>query len=73
VASLIVKTVLVADDIVGDFRKLGLYVLTIMAGLFMCSFIFMPLAYFIIRRTNPFKFVFSIIQPIMIAFATAST
>lgn len=73
VASLIAETIASTKNIEDDFRKLGMYFLTIMTGLIIATLILMPLGYFIVKRANPFRFLVTIIQPILIVFATSST
>ncbi|OWF36689.1 Excitatory amino acid transporter 2 [Mizuhopecten yessoensis] len=72
VASLIAKTICSAENIEADFQKLGMFILAVTTGLIMCGLL-MPISYAILRRTNPFTFILSLSQPIMLAFATANS
>ncbi|KAK3104137.1 hypothetical protein FSP39_024686 [Pinctada imbricata] len=73
VISLIAKTIAETKNLEDDFQRLGMYFLTVMTGLIVFMLIFQPITYFIVRRRNPFKFLFSILQPTAIVFATSST
>ena len=73
VASLMAKTIAATHDLDDVFRKLGIYSLTVMGGLLVWMFLVLPLVFFIARRKNPYRFILSIIHPIMIVFATGST
>lgn len=72
VASLIAKTIISTDDVNATFRKLGLYFLTVNLGLFVWGFIIIPVVFFVILRSNPFKFYGSIMPSIMIVIVTTS-
>ncbi|XP_033753486.1 excitatory amino acid transporter 1-like [Pecten maximus] len=73
VASLIAKTIASTDNIQEDFRRLGVYAATVIASLLICSVIFVPLAYTLLTRKQPFRFMFSVINVLMIGFATSSS
>ncbi|KAL5006971.1 hypothetical protein ScPMuIL_015777 [Solemya velum] len=73
VASLIAKTMASTDDIEDTFRKLGLYFLTVMLGLAFITIVVVPAFYFAVMRKNPFWFLLSFMESIMIVFATSST
>ena len=73
VASLVAKSIATTDNLEEEFRKLGIYTATCVGGLAAWVFIVIPIVYIAIRRQNPFKFYFHILQPIMIVFATTST
>ncbi|XP_060066441.1 putative sodium-dependent excitatory amino acid transporter glt-3 isoform X2 [Ylistrum balloti] len=72
VASLITKIICSADNIADDFQKLGMFIVTAAGGMVFCGLV-IPVSFFILRRTNPFPFVLSLSQPIMMTFATANT
>ncbi|XP_070536027.1 excitatory amino acid transporter 3-like isoform X2 [Ptychodera flava] len=53
-ASLIAASLLRVDDIYGIWASLGLFAATVIIGLALHEFLWMPLAYFISTRNNPF-------------------
>lgn len=70
---LIVAKMLEMDDL-GDFvGSLGLYMLTVLAGLTIHGFIVLPLLLFIITRVNSFKFIRGMSQALVTAFGTGSS
>ena len=73
VACLIAKVIISTPDVEETFRKLGLYFATVMIGLIIWGFGVVPAIFFAVRRTNPFRFLATIIPSIMIVFATGST
>lgn len=73
VASLIACVIATKKNISEEFKLLGNYILTVMVGQFILMLVIAPLAYFILRRANPFKFIMSLFSPIMVVIATAST
>lgn len=73
VASLTAKTIISTTDVEETFKKLGMYFMTVIVGLVIWGFIIVPLIFFIARRSNPFRFIASIMPSIMIVFATGST
>ncbi|XP_078527288.1 excitatory amino acid transporter 5-like [Lissotriton helveticus] len=54
-------------------RKLGLYAMTVMTGLFIHGVILLPLLYLIFTGKNPFAFIQGILQALLIALATSSS
>ncbi|XP_056427330.1 excitatory amino acid transporter 5-like [Hyla sarda] len=54
-------------------RKLGLYAITVMAGLIIHGVVLLPLLYLIITKKNPFSFIKGILQALLIALATSSS
>ena len=72
IISLIAKTVASTKSIEEDFKRLGMFFLTVMIGLNILMFVIHPIVFFIVRRSNPFKFIASIIQPSLVVFATCS-
>ncbi|KAJ1084838.1 hypothetical protein NDU88_004984 [Pleurodeles waltl] len=54
-------------------RKLGLYAMTVMTGLFIHGVILLPLLYLIFTKKNPFSFIKGILQALLIALATSSS
>jgi len=73
VASLIAKTIASTSDIGHVIEKLGVYFLCVIVALVVWAFIVLPLIFFIVCRRNPYRFIGSIVPPIMIVFATGST
>ncbi|XP_076114773.1 putative sodium-dependent excitatory amino acid transporter glt-3 isoform X2 [Mytilus galloprovincialis] len=73
VASLIAKTLASTKNLEEDFNRLGLFIATVMAGLGILSFVALPITYFIFIRRNPFKFLWTMLQPAMIVLASTST
>lgn len=73
VASLIAKVIASTENIHEDFRKLGMFVLTVMIGLFIFALVLVPLVYYFIKKSNPFRFLATLIEPMLISFAAAST
>ncbi|XP_075415025.1 excitatory amino acid transporter 3 [Tenrec ecaudatus] len=55
------------------FRKLGLYMATVMSGLAIHSIIILPLIYFIIVRKNPFRFAMGMAQALLTALMISSS
>ena len=72
VASMCAKTIAETEDVNATFRKLGLYFATVMITLLVWGLMAMPLLFYAIRRTNPFRFLATLIPSIMIVFATGS-
>ncbi|KAM4706787.1 excitatory amino acid transporter 5-like [Discoglossus pictus] len=54
-------------------KKLGLYAITVMAGLIIHGAFLLPLLYLIITKKNPFAFIQGILQALLIALATSSS
>ncbi|XP_045145304.1 excitatory amino acid transporter 3 [Echinops telfairi] len=55
------------------FRKLGLYMATVMSGLAIHSIILLPLIYFIVVRKNPFRFAMGMAQALLTALMISSS
>uniref|UniRef100_A0A8C8FE54 Amino acid transporter n=1 Tax=Oncorhynchus tshawytscha TaxID=74940 RepID=A0A8C8FE54_ONCTS len=54
-------------------EKLGMYFITVLAGLFVHGLILLPLFYFVITRKNPFTYIRGLLQALVIALATSSS
>ena len=70
--SLIAGKVASMEDIGDVLKKLGLYMGTVISGLFIHAFIVLPLIYFFITRKNPFKFILGMRAALITAFGTSS-
>ncbi|UJR33046.1 hypothetical protein I4U23_020505 [Adineta vaga] len=70
---LIVAKMLEMDDLADFVGSLGLYMLTVLAGLFIHGLIVLPLLLFVITRINSFKFIRGMSQALVTAFGTASS
>lgn len=55
------------------FRKLGLYMATVLSGLAIHSLIVLPLLYFIVVRKNPFRFALGMAQALLTALMISSS
>lgn len=53
-------------------EKLGMYFITVLAGLFVHGLILLPLFFFLITRHNPFTYIRGLLQALVIALATSS-
>ncbi|XP_046872391.1 solute carrier family 1 member 8b [Hypomesus transpacificus] len=54
-------------------EKLGMYFITVLAGLFVHGLILLPLFYFILTHKNPFTYIRGLLQALVIALATSSS
>ncbi len=73
VASLICGKILSVADIGVVVTQLGMFVLTVAAGILIYKLIFLQLLYFIITRKDPFRFYWGVLPATVTAFSTAST
>ncbi|XP_032491933.1 excitatory amino acid transporter 3 isoform X3 [Phocoena sinus] len=55
------------------FRKLGLYMATVLSGLAIHSIVILPLIYFLIVRKNPFRFAMGMAQALLTAVMISSS
>ncbi|XP_030635402.1 excitatory amino acid transporter 3-like [Chanos chanos] len=55
------------------FKKMGLFVVTVLSGLAIHSIIFLPLIYFVIVRKNPYTFVLGMAQALVTALMISSS
>lgn len=70
---LIVAKILTMDSLNDFVGSLGLYMATVLAGLFLHGFIILPLILFVITRMNVFKYIRGMGQALVTAFGTASS
>ncbi|CAF1011356.1 unnamed protein product [Rotaria sordida] len=70
---LIVAKILLMDSLSDFAGSLGLYMATVLAGLFIHGFIILPLILFIITRMNVFKYIHGMGQALVTAFGTGSS
>ncbi|ESO97439.1 hypothetical protein LOTGIDRAFT_187793 [Lottia gigantea] len=73
VASLIAVALIKSGGLVDTFKSMGMFTLTIASAIAVYQLLIVPLYYFIIMRTNPYKFLISMSRPWMVSFATASS
>ncbi|XP_076462973.1 excitatory amino acid transporter 3-like [Babylonia areolata] len=69
IASQFVET----DDVVAIAARLGMYMLTVLAGLAIHAFLVLPLLYFLATRKNPGVFALNMLKAICTAWGTASS
>ena len=55
------------------FVSLGVYVLTVLSGLFVHGFLTLPFLYFLFTRKNPYSLISKVKDALLTAFATASS
>ncbi|MCO5561899.1 hypothetical protein L7F22_015524 [Adiantum nelumboides] len=72
VASLIAKTILNACSIHLLLKSLGLYIVTVLSGLLIHSFVILPLTVFILSRQNPVRVFRSFLPALIMGFSTSS-
>lgn len=70
---LIAGEIMKMEDPALVLQQLGLYMATVIAGLFIHGFIALPLIYLIIVRKNPFTYLQGVLQAILTALATSSS
>ena len=69
---LIAAEVVKMEDPVAELEALGLYMATVLTGLAIHGFIFLPLLYFAVVRKNPLKYIYGLLQAMATALGTAS-
>ncbi len=73
ISSVIAGKILDVDDLNFIMSQLFWFILTVALGVFFYQLVVMQTLYFLIVKKNPFKFYCALIQPMLTAFATAST
>jgi solute carrier family 1 (high affinity glutamate transporter) protein 3 len=73
VASLLARTIASSKDTSGEFRQLGMFLVTVILGFLIWSLIVVPVVYFVIRRCNPFRFLLTLMESVFIVLVTSST
>lgn len=73
VSSVIAGKILSIDNLAPVMIQLFWFILTVAIGVFFYQWIVMQLIYCIFVRKNPFTFYCGLMQPMLMAFATAST
>merc|ERR1712178_4014 len=61
------------DDMAETWGALGFFILTTIVCLTVHFFIVLPVVYFLTTRKNPFRYMLGMMQPIVTAFANASS
>jgi solute carrier family 1 (glial high affinity glutamate transporter), member 2 len=73
ISSVIAGRILEVDNLGLVMSQLVLFICTVAVGVFFYQLVVLQLIYFIFLGRNPFKFYCGLIQPMLTAFATAST
>ncbi|XP_065906161.1 excitatory amino acid transporter 1-like isoform X3 [Dysidea avara] len=73
IASLIAGKLVEVESFSTLVQDLGLYIVTVMAGLFIHALIVLPLIYLVLTRRNPFALIGGISQALLTAFGTSSS
>ncbi|CAL4122145.1 unnamed protein product [Meganyctiphanes norvegica] len=73
VASVIMSKILSVDNLGTVMSNLGLFIVTVVIGVFIWQWIIQNLLYFLFVRRNPINFYFNLLEPWVTSFATAST
>uniref|UniRef100_A0A915KFP3 Amino acid transporter n=1 Tax=Romanomermis culicivorax TaxID=13658 RepID=A0A915KFP3_ROMCU len=73
VMSLIAAEIVNIDNLASEFRRLGMYALTVVCGLFIHGFVVLPVLLLILGRRNPLKFLGGMSQALFVGFGTCSS
>lgn len=69
---LIASQIVGMKDLRGEVQRLGMYMVTVLVGLFIHGCITIPVLLFLLGRRNPFKYCYGMLQAYLTAFGTAS-
>ena len=72
ILSLIAGKLAAMEDIEDNLQSLGMYMITVMVGLFIHAFITLPIIYIVIVRKSPVRFFFGMGGALLTAFGTSS-
>ena len=72
ITSILANRIISMDDPERDFKLLGWYIMTVLAGLAAHGFIVLPLLYFTFTRKNPFLHIQHMSKALLTALGTAS-
>lgn len=72
-AKVIAQQVNIGNDISEVISRLGLYVVTVLSGLLLHTFITLPVLVKVLGRVNPFKHFKNMATPLLTAFSTSSS
>lgn len=73
VFSLVLATILEMQDPAEVFQSIALYMVTVIVGLIVHGMILLPLLFFVITRKNILTYTKNLVDPLLIAIATASS
>ncbi|XP_055613526.1 excitatory amino acid transporter [Uranotaenia lowii] len=73
IGSVIAGKILAVNDISLVMTQLAWFIFTVLFGVLLYQWVIIQMIYFLFLRKNPFKFYLALIQPMLTAFATAST
>lgn len=73
VASIIAGKILSVADLTGVLIMLAWFVFTVLLGVLFYQLVILQLIYWVMLRKNPYKFYFQLLNPMLTAFACAST
>ncbi|XP_058452906.1 excitatory amino acid transporter [Malaya genurostris] len=73
IGSVIAGKILAVNDISLVMTQLAWFIFTVLFGVLLYQWVIVQAIYFFFLRKNPFKFYVALIQPMLTAFATAST
>ncbi|MGB4291818.1 MAG: dicarboxylate/amino acid:cation symporter [Bacteroidales bacterium] len=72
-AKVIAQQISIGNDISEVISRLGLYFLTVLAGLLIHGFITLPLMLKVLGKANPFRHLKNMMTPLLTAFSTSSS
>jgi solute carrier family 1 (high affinity glutamate transporter) protein 2 len=73
IASIIMGELLEVEDFVALVQQIGLYMVTVLLGLFIHGCIILPLLFMVLTRSNPLKLMRHTAQALLTAFGTSSS